>query len=107
MLNSKMTSSHVPAYVSIYNSLYLDIINGVYAPGDYLPGETVLAEKYNVSRNTLRQALAVLNEDGLITKSRGTLYECRQAGIEHQTGSRQRDRSGIPAGPGGIAAAAD
>lgn len=71
MLNSKMTSSHVPAYVSIYNSLYLDIVNGVYAPGDYLPGETVLAEKYNVSRNTLRQALAVLNEDGLITKSRG------------------------------------
>lgn len=61
----------IPAYLGVYNSLYTDIINGVYAPETYLPGETALSEKYGVSRNTLRQALAILSEDGLITKSQG------------------------------------
>lgn len=70
-MQSKLYSSHVPSYVSIYNSLYSDIMDGVYPEGGVLPGEQQLAEKYNVSRNTLRQALAILSEDGLIIKSRG------------------------------------
>lgn len=61
----------MPTYLGVYNSLYTDIVSGVYPPGSYLPGETTLAEKYSVSRNTLRQALAILNEDGLIIKSQG------------------------------------
>ena len=47
---------HIPAYVGVYNKLYSDIINGVYLENDFLPGEETLAKKYNVSRNTLRQA---------------------------------------------------
>jgi GntR family transcriptional regulator len=46
-------------------------MNNVYLEDEVLPGEVILAEKYNVSRNTLRQALAVLCEDGLIIKTRG------------------------------------
>lgn len=61
----------VPAYVEIYNSLYADIINGVYPAGECLPGEIALAQKYEVSRNTLRQAMAILCEDGLLIRSRG------------------------------------
>jgi GntR family transcriptional regulator len=71
MQNKKLYSSSVPSYVSIYNSLYLDIINNVYPQGELLPGEIQLAQKYSVSRNTLRQALAILSEDGLIVKSQG------------------------------------
>ncbi|HOS18582.1 MAG TPA: GntR family transcriptional regulator [Clostridia bacterium] len=71
MQNNRLYSSSVPSYVSIYNSLYLDIVNNVYAQGELLPGEVQLAQKYGVSRNTLRQALAILNEDGLIIKSQG------------------------------------
>ena len=52
-MQSKLYSSHVPSYVSIYNSLYSDIMDGVYPEGGVLPGEQQLAEKYNVSRNTL------------------------------------------------------
>lgn len=51
--------------------MYSDIINGVYAANETLPSETALATKYGVSRNTLRQALAILNEDGMIIKSQG------------------------------------
>lgn len=66
-----LIDSKVPAYVAVYNSLYSDIKNGVYPPNESLPGELALAEKYGVSRNTLRQALAILSEDGLITRSQG------------------------------------
>lgn len=69
-----MTSSsrgNVPAYVGVYNSLYSDIMNNVFLENDYLPSESTLASHYGVSRSTLRQALAILNEDGLIIKSQG------------------------------------
>ena len=61
----------VPAYVEIYNSLYADITSGVYPAGECMPGEIALAQKYQVSRNTLRQAMAILCEDGLLIRSRG------------------------------------
>jgi len=64
-------SNNIPSYVVVYNALYSDIVNNVYKEKEFLPSETTLAKKYEVSRNTLRQALAVLNEDGLIIKSQG------------------------------------
>lgn len=74
MPNRKIISKpneKIPSYVPIYNMLYADIVNGLYKDGTWLPGETMLAEKYGVSRNTLRQALMILFEDGLIQKHQG------------------------------------
>ena len=73
-MNDKLNiggNSHIPSYVGVYNSLYSDIKNGIYVENEFLPSEISLAEKYGVSRNTLRQALAILSEDGLILKSQG------------------------------------
>lgn len=64
-------NSKIPSYVPIYDRLYTDIMDGVYESGTKLPGEATLAAKYNVSRNTLRQALTVLVEDGLVAKIQG------------------------------------
>ena len=64
-------NSKIPSYVPIYDRLYTDIMDGVYESGTKLPGEATLAAKYNVSRNTLRQALTVLVEDGLVAKMQG------------------------------------
>lgn len=61
----------LPSYVALYNSLYQDIVKGIYKTGSLLPSENVLSEKYHVSRNTLRQALAILNQDGYIYKRQG------------------------------------
>ena len=61
----------IPSYVPIYNRLYADIVSGAYPVGTQLPGEAALAEKYGVSRNTLRQALTILNEDRMIQKKQG------------------------------------
>lgn len=63
--------NRIPSYISVYNQIYADITNGVYTNGSQLPSEPALAEKYNVSRNTLRQALTILNENHLIIKRQG------------------------------------
>ena len=70
-MEKHLFNNKVPAYVEAYNSLYADIKSGIYAEGESIPGEKVLAEKYGISRNTLRQALAILCEDGLIQRSQG------------------------------------
>lgn len=62
----------IPAYVGVYERLYDAISEGVYKPGEQLPGETKLAAEFKVSRNTLRQALTILCEDGLISSIQGS-----------------------------------
>ena len=53
-------------HVKIYNELYELIQNGTYEAGSQLPPENTLSTTMNVSRMTLRKALALLREDGLI-----------------------------------------
>ncbi len=60
----------IPKYVEVYNHL-LDYIMKAPA-GSKLPTEEVLAKQFNISRNTLRQALQILQEDKVIYKRRGS-----------------------------------
>lgn len=62
----------IPSYVEVYNRLYSDLLAGVYPLGSRLPGEVELAEHYGVGRHTLRQALVILVEDGLVVKQQGS-----------------------------------
>lgn len=48
-----------------------EIRSGRVERGTQLPGELELAKRFAVSRNTVRSALAALNEDGLITTRTG------------------------------------
>lgn len=54
----------------ITNSIKNLIIEGKLKPGDKLPSERVLAEKFKVSRNTLREALGNLRLLGIIETKR-------------------------------------
>lgn len=58
-------------YVSVYERLYELLQNGTFPPGSSLPSEPKLAATLGVSRMTLRQALELLHDDGLIRKVRG------------------------------------
>ena len=53
-------------HVKVYNRLYSMIQDGVYPPGSQLPSEPELALQMDVSRMTLRRALALLQEDNLV-----------------------------------------
>jgi len=47
------------------------IFDGVLKPGDRLPSENELAQQFNVSRQTVREALRILELSGFITTQKG------------------------------------
>ncbi|MEU5974673.1 GntR family transcriptional regulator [Streptomyces sp. NPDC047315] len=57
--------------VVLYERIADAIHTGVYPPGSTLPSEPRLAEEFGVSRPALREALLLLQEDGLLTVRRG------------------------------------
>ena len=59
-------------YQEIYNKLRGDIQSHVFQDGEKLPSETQMMETYDVSRQTVRRVLSLLEADGLIRKSRGS-----------------------------------
>ncbi|MDO4666591.1 MAG: trehalose operon repressor [Streptococcus sp.] len=58
-------------YQQIFNQLKKEILEERYQTGDFLPSEHQLVENYQVSRDTIRKSLALLQEEGLIQKVRG------------------------------------
>ena len=58
-------------YKQLFKQLERDILGEKYQLGDFLPSEHQLMEIYQVSRDTVRKALALLQEEGLIEKVRG------------------------------------
>lgn len=61
----------VPAYKHVYGVLKKRILDGVYMKGTLLPTETKLQEEFNVSRTTVRNAIAMLSEDRFIRVQQG------------------------------------
>ena len=64
-------SSPVPVYYQIAMDMKSRIARREWGLKERLPTEMELAEQYEVSRITLRQAMAELEKDGMIIKQRG------------------------------------
>lgn len=60
-----------PLYAAVSELLMRDIAAGKYPPASTLPTEQELTELYGVSRQTVRQALRILRERGLISSHPG------------------------------------
>lgn len=58
-------------YVAVYDKLFKMISEGIFKDGTRLPSEPDLAKSLGVSRTTLRQALSLLQDDGLIKNIQG------------------------------------
>jgi GntR family transcriptional repressor for pyruvate dehydrogenase complex len=56
----------IRAYQRIAQALTLEIETGLYSVGSRLPSERELSSKFNISRPTLREALTVLESQGLV-----------------------------------------
>jgi GntR family transcriptional regulator len=61
-----------PMYRFIAKELKADIISGVYADGAPFPSEADLQNAYDVSRVTVRSALKLLEQEGLIKRRQGS-----------------------------------
>jgi GntR family transcriptional regulator len=60
-----------PRYVALAEALRADIAGGMLEVGDLLPSEHALMAANGASRHTVREALRILTEAGLIVRKRG------------------------------------
>ena len=57
-----------PAYQVVYTQLQRLIIGGDLRPGDPLPPETELAQRFAVNRSTIREGVRQLESEGLVSR---------------------------------------
>jgi len=81
-VNSLSDENPLPYYQQLYNILRDEIVSGRWKPGDMMPSETEMIERFDVSRITVRQALELLVEEGLIYRRRGRGTFVAVPGIE-------------------------
>ncbi len=79
MCGDRMISkeSHIPLYVQLADDLREQIRTGVIKQGDKLPSETEMVRDYKIARLTIREALGILVNEGLIEKRHGKGTFCK------------------------------
>ena len=80
-------TKYIPRYRFIANDLRQQIRTGAYHPGDMIPTESKLVQKYEVSRGTVRDALDVLARERLVERHRGKGTFVRVASKSTQKGT--------------------
>lgn len=64
-------SSYEPAYVQLGNILRQSMASGILRPGDQLPSEAQLCERYGLSPMTVRRTIKALVDQGFVTTEQG------------------------------------
>jgi DNA-binding GntR family transcriptional regulator len=75
-------NSYEPAYAQLANILRRQVAAGVFRPGDQLPSEAMLCQRYQVSPMTVRRTINLLAEEGVVStaKGRGTFVNALELG---------------------------
>ena len=63
-------TSDRPIFIQIIEKIQMDIISGIYRPGDKLPSVRELAAEASVNPNTMQKALSELERTGLVYSQR-------------------------------------
>jgi GntR family transcriptional regulator, phosphonate transport system regulatory protein len=77
----------------IAEDLTAEIAAGCFAPGDCLPTVVALAERFNVNRHTVRQALQAMRARGLVSVEQGRGTFVRAKPYDYRLGKRVRFRA--------------
>lgn len=93
------TSFRSPRYEQIAIDVAKKISNGIYSPGTKLHGRTTLAGIYKVSPETIRKAMAILEEAGAleVLHGNGAVILSREAAGEYlvQAGQEEKFRKAV------------
>lgn len=73
-----------PLHRQLSSELRAQILGRALAPGAHVPTEAELQERYGVSRSVVRQALAALEQEGLVERRRGRGTTVRERGEVHR-----------------------
>ena len=82
--------TRVPIWQGIAETLRAEIAAGGYGPGDRLPSEADLAQRFGVNRHTVRHALAALAEAGQVRARRGSGVFVASRATDYSLGERVR-----------------
>jgi GntR family transcriptional regulator len=63
--------SPIPVYYQLAAEIRRKIDEGIWPPGHCIDSERILAEEYNLSRMTVRQAIGELVQAGILTREKG------------------------------------
>ncbi|UTI63820.1 GntR family transcriptional regulator [Paraconexibacter antarcticus] len=66
-----MPDARVPVSTVVYDALRADILSGRVRPGDGIPSERTLSERFEVNRHAVREAVKRLQQAGLVQVSHG------------------------------------
>ncbi len=83
-MSRHIIDSFIPKYKQVYEDIK-QTIEDYFDIGDRLPSEVELIEKYNISRATLRRALKLLSDDGVILIKHGIGMFVKSPGIQMNT----------------------
>ena len=82
-----MTENGKPKYFTLMEELKEEILSGQIQPGEKLPSENQLTEKYSLSRHTVRKAIALLEREGYVEAYHGKGTFCSEK-MRHMKKSR-------------------
>ena len=71
LLSELSLDSDIPLYSQIVNTVKRNLSAGTLSAGELLPSEAELCRAYNVSRSTVRQAIGILESEGLVVRKQG------------------------------------
>ena len=72
VLFSKLSlESDIPLYSQLVNIIKRNITAGTLVPGDLIPSESELCKTFDISRSTVRQAVSMLEDEGLVIRKQG------------------------------------
>ena len=72
ILDSKLSlDSDIPLYTQLVGIIKHHISSGALRTGELLPSESELCRALDISRNTVRQAIGELEDEGLVVRKRG------------------------------------
>lgn len=92
-----MSRTRTPLWAAIARTLSDEIAAGHVAPGDRLPTEAALAQRFGVNRHTVRRALGRLAEDGLVLSRRGSGVFVQSRPTDYALGRRVRFQQNLAA----------